>query len=124
MTWILRKAIGASAGAIMLVGSLGMPPAIADVPCDTVASAVVDGAETTGDLELSAAWSSDGWTYTATVPSGYALSWLDGTRPVSNVSGFVLGGGELTRSSSITGDFVHISACLVELSHRGGPVLV
>jgi hypothetical protein len=124
MTWTLKKAIGASAGAIMVVGSLGMPPAIADGPCDTVASAVVDGAETTGDLELSAVWSSQGWTYTATVPTGYTLSWLDGTRPVSSVSGFVLGGGELTRSSSITGEFVQISACFVERDHRREPVLM
>ncbi len=124
MTWTLRKAIGASAGAIMLVGSLGMSPAIADMPCDAVLSAVVDGAETTGDLELSSEWSSQGWTYTAAIPSGYTLSWLDGTRPVSKVSGFVLGGGELTRSSSITGGFVEISACLVERHQRGEPVLV
>lgn len=124
MTWAFRKAIGASAGAIMLVGSLGMPPAIADAPCDTVVSAVVDGAETTGDLELLSEWSSRGWTYTATVPSGYTLFWLDGTLPVSNVSGFVLGGGELTRSSSITGEFVQISACLVERHQRGVPTLV
>ena len=124
MTRTLRKAIGASAGAIMLVGSLGMSPAMADAPCDTVVSAVVDGAETSGDLELSSEWSPQGWTFSATVPSDYTLSWLDGTLPVSSVSGFVLGGGELTLSSSITGDFVEISACLVERHQRGEPVLV
>jgi len=101
-----------------------MPPAIADAACDTVVTADVDGAESAGELELSSEWSSQGWTYTAIVPSGYALSWLDGTLPVSNVSGFMLGGGELTRSTTITGEFVQISACLIERHQRGVPTPV
>lgn len=120
----VRKAVGASVSAMALVGSLGISPAIATEPCDVVLNAVVDGSHTTGDLELTAAQSSEGWTYAVTVPFGYDLKWLDGTFGVTDGSGFVLGGGQLVRSASIDGNFVHISGCFVERRHSRSFVLV
>ncbi len=118
----MRRAASALAVAIMMMG-LAAPPALADQPCDFVVSAAVDGSDTVGDLDLSVVRSVDGLTYTAAVPAGYSLEWLDGAhRVVQDPFGISVGGGVLTRSASITGEFVHISACLVERAHRSGPI--
>ena len=122
MTLTMRRAVSAPAVAIMMMG-LAAPQALADQPCDFVASAAVDGSDTDGDLDLSVVRSVEGLTYTAAVPAGYSLAWLDGSHPVvEGPSGISVGGGVLTRSVSITGEFVHISACLVERAPRSGPI--
>lgn len=114
MVWWTQRAVSALAGVIIVMSGMTASPASADEPCDLALSATVNGAVTSGDLQLVVTPSSDGWTFTATVPTGYELQWLDGDFGVTAVSDEIsIGGGVLTRSSSIVGEFVRISACLM-----------
>jgi len=121
MAWSIRKAVSAGVGIIVVMASLTASPASAEEPCDLVLNATVSGASTSGGLKLVATPSPEGWVFSATVPTGYVVSWLDGDYGVTTFSdGVSIGGGVLTRSSFIVGDFVSISACLVESSGSTG----
>ncbi len=110
-----RKGVGVIVGAAMAVALLVAPLSAAGT-CDATLTSEVEGATTSGGLHLISTRTAGGWSYTATSPPAHNIAWLDGTFESSdNHDGISIGGGVLTRSDSLTGEFVSISACLAKL---------
>lgn len=83
-----------------------------DTPCDLVLHADIDGGTVSGDLDVTATEEDGVWTYSVNAPPGYTLGWLDGEFPVTSGDDTTrIGGGQVTRGSTITGEFAGISGC-------------
>ncbi len=107
-----------TAAVVVSIVSIASRPARAAVPCDLERTASIDALDVAGDLAVEVVPAGDGlWSYTVTVPAGYRIEYLDATAPVTvdEENGAAVGGGALTRGRTVVGEFVAITACLVEV---------